>query len=102
LIICSTENRFLDIRFSPSQKDPDAEISNSAAGSGERGQITSGQPRAGDSHVYAPRSRFIPNTMLGSFTRVTGDSDSEGSAGTTSASEPAAIDIATEMRQMWS
>ena len=63
---------------------------------------TYGQPRAGDRHVYAPRSRFIPNTMLANFTRATGDSDSEGEAGATPASEPAAIDIATEMRQMWS
>ncbi len=63
---------------------------------------TYGQPRAGDRHVYAPRSRFIPDAMLRSFTRATGDSDSEGEAGATSASEPAAIDIATEMRQMWS
>ncbi len=63
---------------------------------------TYGKPRAGDRHVYAPRRRFIPDAMLRSFTRATGDSDSEGEAGTTSASEPAAIDIATEMRQMWS
>ena len=63
---------------------------------------TYGQPRGGDRHVYAPRSRFIPNTMLANFTRATGDSDSEGEAGATPASEPAAIDIATEMRQMWS
>jgi DNA helicase-2/ATP-dependent DNA helicase PcrA len=62
---------------------------------------THGQPRAGDRHVYAPRSRFILDVMLGHFTRITGGSIPEGQPDQAAASRPAAIDIAAKVREMW-
>ena len=41
-MICSTENRFLGICFSPSRKAPDAKIPNSPSGTNQRGRPGTG------------------------------------------------------------
>jgi DNA helicase-2/ATP-dependent DNA helicase PcrA len=60
------------------------------------------QRRRGDTHVYAPRTRFIPDALLAHFTRT--------SAGTTlDADAPAerdaraalAIDVGARLRALW-
>jgi DNA helicase-2/ATP-dependent DNA helicase PcrA len=56
------------------------------------------QHRHGDRHVYAPRSRFLPDSMLEHFDRVT---RGRGVAGLVA--EPAAVtvDVASRLRAMW-
>jgi DNA helicase-2/ATP-dependent DNA helicase PcrA len=59
-----------------------------------------GQASTGDRHVYAGRTRFIPNRLLARFEqhswpRVDGDAASSVSV------EQARIDIAAKMRAMW-
>jgi DNA helicase-2/ATP-dependent DNA helicase PcrA len=62
---------------------------------------THGQRGNGDRHVYAQRTRFIPNSILNSF-----DSRSWPSckmAGKViSTSPPVAIDLRAKMRRLWS
>jgi DNA helicase-2/ATP-dependent DNA helicase PcrA len=58
------------------------------------------QRRYGDLHVYAPRTRFIPDAILDRFTRV--------SHGTTAAADAndgataATVDVGARLRAMWS
>jgi DNA helicase-2/ATP-dependent DNA helicase PcrA len=60
----------------------------------------SGQPRSGDRYVTAPRSRFIPATLLRHF-----DTGTSGPAHAEPADRARAplprVDIAAEMRAMW-
>jgi DNA helicase-2/ATP-dependent DNA helicase PcrA len=59
-----------------------------------------GQPRRGDRHLYAARSRFLPDRILDRFERRTWPAPAEQPA---SASAPTAppIDLGARMRAMW-
>jgi DNA helicase-2/ATP-dependent DNA helicase PcrA len=57
------------------------------------------QHRHGDRHVYAPRSRFVPDAILDRFDRVVrgrGVADLDRAAGST-----ATVDVAARLRAMW-
>ena len=58
------------------------------------------QRRYGDLHVYAPRTRFIPDAILDRFTRVSHG----GTAATDSpdGAPSAAVDVGARLRAMWS
>ena len=56
------------------------------------------QHRHGDRHVYAPRSRFLPDTILDNFTRVT---RGRGVAGLVAEPASVQVDVASRLRQMW-
>jgi DNA helicase-2/ATP-dependent DNA helicase PcrA len=58
------------------------------------------QARAGDKHVYAGRTRFIPANLCEHFTRVTWPSASEAKDSTPAKITP--VDIRERMRGMWS
>lgn len=57
------------------------------------------QPRHGDRHLYAPRSRFLPDTLLERFERRTFGvaHDDDG----TVAEAPTQIDVGARLRGMW-
>ncbi|HEY2746137.1 MAG TPA: ATP-dependent helicase [Polyangia bacterium] len=58
------------------------------------------QRRYGDLHVYAPRTRFIPDALLPSFARV-----SHGAAAPDDrpdAAPPPSVDVGARLRAMWS
>jgi DNA helicase-2/ATP-dependent DNA helicase PcrA len=61
------------------------------------------QPKRGDRHVYAPRSRFLPDAVLERFERVAHGALAAGRDDRALASRrPAArIDVAARMRAMW-
>jgi DNA helicase-2/ATP-dependent DNA helicase PcrA len=59
-----------------------------------------GQAPAGDRHVYAGRTRFIPNRLLALFQQH-GWPRVEGDAASSVSVEQARIDIAAKMRAMW-
>ena len=56
------------------------------------------QPKRGDRHLYAPRTRFIPNELLGLFEQRThgerGSPVEAGSAGAT-------VDVGRKLRDLW-
>lgn len=54
----------------------------------------------GDRHVYAGRSRFIPNRLLGHFEQTSWPSPAPELQGSP-ASRQTAIDLAAKMRDMW-
>lgn len=56
------------------------------------------QHRHGDRHVYAPRSRFLPDSILDNFTRVT---RGRGVAGLVAEPTTVQVDVASRLRQMW-
>jgi DNA helicase-2/ATP-dependent DNA helicase PcrA len=56
------------------------------------------QHRHGDRHVYAPRSRFLPDSILDNFTRVT---RGRGVAGLVAEPSSVQVDVASRLRQMW-
>jgi DNA helicase-2/ATP-dependent DNA helicase PcrA len=58
------------------------------------------QRRYGDSHVYAPRTRFIPDSILGRFARVS--HGTIAAADTADAARTTAVDIGARLRAMWS
>ncbi|HEX6000641.1 MAG TPA: ATP-dependent helicase [Hyphomicrobiaceae bacterium] len=57
------------------------------------------QPKRGDRHVYAARTRFIPGSILGGF--ETGFWSSAGRAEVAPPSPPIAIDVGARLRQRW-
>jgi len=57
-----------------------------------------GQPRNGDRHVLASRSRFVPAGLLGLFERVTWPVAEAESA---MAAKGPRVDLAARMRAMW-
>jgi DNA helicase-2/ATP-dependent DNA helicase PcrA len=61
---------------------------------------THNQARAGDKHVYAGRTRFIPASICEHFTRVTWPSANETRSGP--AVKIAPVDLRERMRGMWS
>jgi DNA helicase-2/ATP-dependent DNA helicase PcrA len=60
----------------------------------------SGQAGTGDRHVYAGRSRFIPNALLPQFAQLTWPPPAPGEQGSP-ASRQQAVDLAARMRAMW-
>lgn len=56
------------------------------------------QHRHGDRHVYAPRSRFLPDAILDRFERVV---RGRGVAGLTAEAPKATVDVAARLRSMW-
>ncbi len=61
--------------------------------------FTHGQSATGDRHVYAARTRFIPNTLLGLFERTAWPIAAPEPA--RAASQGPRIDIRAQMRGMW-
>jgi DNA helicase-2/ATP-dependent DNA helicase PcrA len=57
------------------------------------------QHRHGDAHVYAPRSRFLPDAMLDRFERVTHGRAAERERGERAAVK---VDVGSKLRTMWS
>ena len=60
----------------------------------------SGQAAAGDRHVYASRTRFIPNRLLGSFESTSWPPVAPAADADPQAREKA-VDLAARMRAMW-
>ena len=58
------------------------------------------QHRHGRGHVLAPRSRFLPDEILGLFTRVD-DSPPASTAGGHPAGPTLRVDISVRLREMW-
>ena len=56
------------------------------------------QHRHGDRHVYAPRSRFLPDAILDRFERVV---RGRGVAGLTAEAPKVTVDVASRLRSMW-
>jgi DNA helicase II / ATP-dependent DNA helicase PcrA len=62
--------------------------------------FTHGQHARGDRHVYASRTRFIPDRLLGLFERTTWPLAAAGAAARAASQEPR-IDVGARMRGMW-
>jgi DNA helicase II / ATP-dependent DNA helicase PcrA len=62
--------------------------------------FTHGQPTQGDRHVYASRTRFIPDHLLGLFEKTTWPLPAAYS-GVRAASQKPRIDVGARMRGMW-
>jgi DNA helicase-2/ATP-dependent DNA helicase PcrA len=62
--------------------------------------FTHGQSSTGDRHVYASRTRFIPNGLLGHFERCAWPRVAAEEAGRTPGNGPR-IDVRAQMRGMW-
>jgi DNA helicase-2/ATP-dependent DNA helicase PcrA len=61
-----------------------------------------GQAAQGDRHVYAARTRFIPEGVAGYFASSVWPKAQDGSAGERAEGETRpAIDLAAQMRAMW-
>ena len=56
------------------------------------------QHRHGDRHVYAPRSRFLPDAILDRFERVV---RGRSAAGIADDAPALAVDVASRLRAMW-
>lgn len=56
------------------------------------------QHRYGDRHVYAPRSRFLPDTILDRFERVVRGRPAHA---LTADSPTVTVDVASRLRAMW-
>jgi DNA helicase-2/ATP-dependent DNA helicase PcrA len=61
--------------------------------------FTHGQRARGDRHVYASRTRFIPDRLLGLFAKTVWPLAVTGTA--RAASEGPRIDVGARMRGMW-
>jgi len=62
--------------------------------------FTHGQNAKGDRHVYASRTRFIPDRLLGLFERTSWPLSATGTAART-ASQGVRLDVGARMRGMW-
>jgi DNA helicase-2/ATP-dependent DNA helicase PcrA len=62
--------------------------------------FTHGQHAKGDRHVYASRTRFIPDRLLGLFEKTVWPVAAAGAAAR-SASQGPRIDVGARMRGMW-
>jgi len=60
-----------------------------------------GQPRMGDRHIYADRTRFIPKSLLGLFERVSWPLAPTMAPAAASTAEPK-LDIGARLKSMWS
>ena len=62
---------------------------------------TTGQPRAGDRYVTAPRSRFIPAALLRHFDHGSAGAPVDGETTVAAPSPLPTVDIAGQLRAMW-
>lgn len=62
---------------------------------------THGQAKAGDRHVYAPRTRFIPHALLRHFEMTTWSS-ATALPGAGASARPTRVDVGAKLRAMWS
>ena len=62
--------------------------------------FTHGQHAQGDRHIYASRTRFIPDRLLGLFESTAWPLAIAGAAGR-AASQGPCIDVGASMRRMW-
>jgi DNA helicase-2/ATP-dependent DNA helicase PcrA len=62
--------------------------------------FTHGQQSQGDRHVYASRTRFIPDRLLGLFEKIVWPLAVTGAAARTASQGPR-IDVGARMRGMW-
>ncbi len=62
---------------------------------------THGQQQRGDRHVYAPRSRFIPNAIIDLFERSAWSSATAAGSAASGAARPR-VDVGAKARAMWS
>ncbi len=62
---------------------------------------THGQQQRGDRHVYAPRSRFIPNAIIDLFERSAWSSATAAGSAAPGAARPR-VDVGAKARAMWS
>jgi DNA helicase-2/ATP-dependent DNA helicase PcrA len=63
--------------------------------------FTHGQHARGDRHVYASRTRFIPNGLLKHFDRTAWPIVAANAAGVRSAGQGPRVDVGARMRGMW-
>jgi DNA helicase-2/ATP-dependent DNA helicase PcrA len=63
--------------------------------------FTHGQNRLGDRHMYAARSRFIPDERLTLFESTVWPEAGTGAGNKLNPSQGPRIDIAARMRGMW-
>src|SRR5882757_9884592 len=63
--------------------------------------FTHGQNAQGDRHVYASRTRFIPDGLLDRFESTSWPAPMSGAHTKQSAGQAVRIDIAARMRGMW-
>ena len=63
--------------------------------------FTRGQNAQGDRHVYAARTRFIPEALLGLFERASWPPAMAAATAVRSASQGPRIDVGARMRGMW-
>ena len=62
---------------------------------------TTGQPRAGDRYVTAPRSRFIPPALLRHFDTGIAEAAADGPTAVIQRGSLPTVNIAGQMRAMW-
>ena len=62
---------------------------------------THGQHRHGDRHVYATRTRFIPDRILDRFERAIWPAVAPGAPGGADRRQPVNLDLGARMRSMW-
>jgi DNA helicase II / ATP-dependent DNA helicase PcrA len=61
--------------------------------------FTRQQAKLGDRHVYATRSRFIPDSILGSFARRNWRDQTDGPMEV--AKKTGSVDVAASLMRMW-
>jgi DNA helicase II / ATP-dependent DNA helicase PcrA len=62
--------------------------------------FTHGQSAQGDRHVYASRTRFIPDRLLGLFEKTSWPLSATGTAAG-AAGKSVRVDVGARMRGMW-
>ena len=60
------------------------------------------QRRYGDLHVYAPRTRFIPDAIVDKFARVSHGAAAPEDRADDGAAAAARVDVGARLRAMWS
>ena len=63
--------------------------------------FTHGQSAQGDRHVYASRTRFIPDGLLSLFNKTAWPVIATGSVGVRDPSQGMCVDVGARMRGMW-
>jgi DNA helicase-2/ATP-dependent DNA helicase PcrA len=63
--------------------------------------FTHGQRAQGDRHVYAARTRFIPDSLLCLFNKTAWPAIAAGSVGERNSSQSVRVDVGARMRGMW-
>lgn len=63
--------------------------------------FTHGQRAYGDRHVYAARSRFIPEALLGLFDCTTWPAAAQETGDSVQSRAGPRVDVAARMRDMW-